>query len=262
MPFWSVASVPYFAFIIATALITRDVRPVARVLAVAGSLLGLALAALAAFTTVFWLRSVILPPIVLLIGYRASGFLWRGPMFNLESKLTAADHALGVHDLVRATPRWLAEVLEFSYAGVYPMIPVALLFYVTYSPAADADWFWSVVLVTDYVCFAMLPFIQTRPPRALETSEPWTTRLRAMNIRILDHASIRMNTVPSGHAAEALACALLVLDAPAAVVGVMVVAAAAVSAGAVFGRYHYAVDIIAGWATALVVFAVLKNVSA
>lgn len=254
MPFWSAASIPYFAFIIAAALITRDVRPAARVLAVGSSLLGLALAALAAFTTVFWLRSVVLPPMVLLIGYRASGFLWRGPMFDLESKLTAADHALGVPALVRATPQWLAEILELSYAGVYPMIPIALVLHLAYSPAPDADWFWSVVLVTDYVCFAMLPFIQTRPPRALEASDPWRSRLRAMNMRIVEHASIGMNTVPSGHAAEALACALLVLDAPAAIVVFMFAAAAGVSAGAVFGRYHYAVDIIAGWGVALAVW--------
>jgi len=50
-----------------------------------------------------------------------------------------------------------------------------------------------------------------------------------------------------------------VLSAPAPVVVVMFVAAAAVSAGAVFGRYHYAVDIVTGWATALGVWAVLAR---
>ena len=258
MPGWSAASVPYFAFIAATALITRDLAPRARLLAAGSSVLGLALAIAAGATDVFWLRSVILPPIVLLIAYRASGFLWRGPMFDLEAKLAAADQALRIPALVRRTPRLLAEFLEFSYAGVYPLIPVALALYLAYSPAPDADWFWTVVLVTDYVCFAMLPFIQTRPPRALETSDPWSTSLRSLNLRILDHASIRMNTVPSGHAAEALAAALLVLAAPPAVVATMFVAAAAVSAGAVFGRYHYSIDIIAGWVTALGVWSLLR----
>ena len=107
------------------------------------------------------------------------------------------------------------------------------------------------MLVTDYVCFAVLPFIQTRPPRALETSQPWRARLRGMNLGSSKHASIRMNTVPSGHAAEALAAALLVVRRPPAVVAAMFIAAAAVSAGAVLGRYHYSIDIIAGWVTAL-----------
>ena len=61
-------------------------------------------------------------------------------------------------------------MLEFAYGGVYPLIPIALLLHLAYAPAPDADLFWTVVLVTDYVCFAMLPFIQTRPPRALESA--------------------------------------------------------------------------------------------
>jgi hypothetical protein len=39
----------------------------------------------------------------------------------------------------------------------------------------------------------------------------------------------------------------------------MFLATAAVSAGAVFGRYHYALDIIAGWATALGVWIVFRQ---
>jgi hypothetical protein len=156
--------------------------------------------------------------------------------------------------MVRRTPIWIAEILELSYLAVYPLIPLALLIHLAYVPGPDADRFWTVVLITDYVCFGMLPFIQTRPPRALETSHPWSARLRSMNLGLLHHTSIGMNTVPSGHAAEALAAALLVLAAPAGIVAVMFIAAAAVSAGAVFGRYHYSLDIISGWATALAVW--------
>ncbi len=257
MPGWSAASVPYFVFIAGAALLTRDLSPQARLLAAGTSVFGLALSLAAAWTDAFWLRSVILPPIVLLIAYRASGFLWRGPMFGIEGTLMAADRALGIPEVVRRTPSWIAEILELAYAGVYPLIPIALLLHLTYSPAPDADRFWTVVLVTDFVCFAMLPFVQTRPPRALEPSHPWTSRLRRLNLSMLHHASIRMNTVPSGHAAEALAAALLVVAAPAGVVAAMFVAAAAVSAGAVLGRYHYAIDIIGGWVAAFGVWVCL-----
>ena len=258
MPGWSAASIPYFVYIVAASVMTRDLRPAARFLAAGSALLGLALSMTAAYTTAFWLRSVILPPIVLLIAYRASGFLWRGPMFGVEATLISADQAFRIPELVRRTPRWIAEVLEFSYAGVYPLVPIAFLVHMLYSRAPDADRFWTIVLVTDYVCFAMLPFIQTRPPRALETGDPWSTHLRAFNMVIVNHASIRMNTVPSGHAAEALASALLVLDAPPPVVVGMFLAGGAVSVGAVFGRYHYALDIIAGWATAIAVWIALR----
>ena len=66
--------------------------------------------------------------------------------------------------------------------------------------------------------------------------------------------SVRVNTFPSGHAAEALAAALLTAAAPAPVNILMLANALAVSAGAVLGRYHYAVDAVAGWVVAVVVW--------
>jgi membrane-associated phospholipid phosphatase len=110
------------------------------------------------------------------------------------------------------------------------------------------------VLITDFVCFGMLPWIQTRPPRALEAAQPWSSGIRSFNVSLLGRLSIGVNTVPSGHAAEALAAALLLSSAPASVSVWVWAAAAAISAGAVFGRYHYAVDAFAGWIVALIVW--------
>jgi hypothetical protein len=137
---------------------------------------------------------------------------------------------------------------------VYLLIPVALVLHLTLTPAPDAARFWTVILVTDYLCFAALPWLQTRPPRTLEAEDPWLSRFRRLNLRVVSAASIRVNTIPSGHAAEGLAAALLVLGAPPAVVATMFACGLAVSAGAVLGRYHYAADAISGWIVALVVW--------
>jgi membrane-associated phospholipid phosphatase len=99
--------------------------------------------------------------------------------------------------------------------------------------------------------------VQTRPPRALEAADPWLSPIRRFNLRLLGAASIQANTFPSGHAAEALAAALLVIGAPVPLVAAMFSAALAISAGAVFGRYHYAADALAGWAVALAVWVAL-----
>ena len=254
MPGWTLASIPYFVYVAALASVSRDLPRGNRALAAGAASLGLLLALAAGFTPVFWIRSIVLPPLVLLIAYHATGFLWRGPMFGIERRLAAADTALSIPVIAKRTPAWLAEFLEFSYAGVYPLIPIALALHMAFAARPDADAFWTVVLVTDYVCFGMLPLIQTRPPRALEQSPPWPARLRHLNLRILNTASIRMNTLPSGHAAEALAAALLVVSAPPVVVLVMFTVAAAISAGAVLGRYHYSVDVVTGWLTALCVW--------
>jgi membrane-associated phospholipid phosphatase len=66
-----------------------------------------------------------------------------------------------------------------------------------------------------------------------------------------------VNTVPSGHAAEALAAALMLSSAPWPVASIMWIFAASISAGAVFGRYHFALDAVAGWLVALGVWAIL-----
>ena len=258
MPIWSLASLPYFGYILLLAWGMPDLPSGARRRAAGSAALGLVLAVAGGLTTAFWLRGLVLPPLVLLIAYRASGFLWRGPMFGVETALADADRALGVPTISRRMPRAIAEFLELAYGGIYPLIPIALLLHLAFSNNPDADHFWTVVLVTDFVCFGMLPLIQTRPPRALEPGVPWHARLRVLNLNILNRASIGMNTVPSGHAAEALAAALLVLDTPPALVAWMFFNAAAISAGAVFGRYHYAVDAIAGWLVAIGVWAIFR----
>jgi len=258
MPVWSAASVIYFLYVLVLSVLMPGLPATSRRRAAASSALGHVLAVAAGLTTTFWLRSLVLPPLVLLIAYRASGFLWRGPMFGVESALAGADRALGVAGISRRIPRAVAEFLELAYGGIYPLIPFALLLHLVFSKSPDADHFWTVVLLTDYVCFGMLPLIQTRPPRNLEQGSPWTARLRALNLNVLNRASIGMNTVPSGHAAEAVAAALLVLDTPPAIVAWMFFNAAAISAGAVFGRYHYAIDALAGWVVAVGVWALLR----
>jgi membrane-associated phospholipid phosphatase len=163
---------------------------------------------------------------------------------------------LRIRQTAAAIERPAAEFLEAAYASVYALIPVALIIQlaVTPSDSLGPDRFWTTILVTDYICFGCLPWIQSRPPRALEPGDPWQSSLRRLNLGIVRTASIRVNTCPSGHAAEALAAALLVSNAIAPVFIAMLFAAIAVSAGAVYGRYHYAVDVIAGWLVAIVVW--------
>jgi membrane-associated phospholipid phosphatase len=203
------------------------------------------------------LHGWLLPPLLLLLAYWTSGLLFTAPMPRAEQALRQIDHVLRVRAISSGMPRGIAELLEFSYAAVYALIPIALALQLQFTAPPDPDRFWTVILVTDYVCFAVLPWIQTRPPRALEPGDPWRSSLRALNLRVLGAASIRVNTFPSGHAAEALAAALLVSNAPFPVVAWRLFNALAVSAGAVFGRYHYATDAIAGWLVALTVWLVM-----
>jgi membrane-associated phospholipid phosphatase len=253
MPAWALAGVLYFGYVAAVALVRRPASGGLR-RALGWCIVGWAICATASWTASFWLRAAVLPPLALLASYWASGAQWVRPMERLEHFLLTSDERLRVPEIAAATPRPLVEFQEFSYAAVYPLIPLALAVHYAVSPTADAERFWSVILITDYVCFGMLPWIQTRPPRALDPRPPWHSSFRAFNVRLLGETSIGFNTVPSGHAAEALAAALMMTTAPWPLAATMWIFAASISAGAVFGRYHFALDAVAGWVVAVLVW--------
>ncbi len=250
---WQLASLIFFGYVLAVAVSLRGLRRAARWRVAAGAVIGVAAIALSLALPSSGVANVwILPPAALLIGYWTSGLLFVAPMPGAERALARIDSALAIDELAGKCPRAVAELLEFAYAFVYPLIPIAL--YLALGQGVSPDRFWTTILLTDYVCFGMLAWVQTRPPRALGFEARWRSRWRVVNLRMLDASSVQVNTFPSGHAAEGLACALLVSGGSPLVAGAMFFIGAAISAGAVFGRYHYAADAVAGWAVALVVF--------
>jgi hypothetical protein len=252
MQIWQASAFAFFGYVILVAAFRPSPGSVR---ALAGAAAGLILAVLSLTVrpdslVLTW----ILPPLVLLVAYWASGFLFAAPDPRQEEALAWLDERWHVAAAGRHVPRVLVEILEAAYSGIYPLIPLALIIHLTFAKAPSPGRFWSVILLTDFICFGFLPWIQTRPPRAREAREPWTSTVRAFNLRLLGATSIQVNTFPSGHAAEAAAAALLTLSAPLWIVAMTLLAALAVAAGAVLGRYHYLADALAGWAVALVVF--------
>ena len=252
---WQTASGVYFVYVAVVAAILPGLPLAKRRLAFFAAAVGLLGTVAARMLANAVLNDWVIPPTLLLFGYWTSGLLFFAPMPRAERVLLTLDRYLGVTRAARMAPRPLAEYLELAYAAVYPAIPIALVIRLIVMNEADASSFWTTILVTDYICFAVLPWVQTRPPRALEAEAPWNARFRAFNLRLLGRTSIHVNTFPSGHAAEALAAALLVIGAPPVVTLSMFVLALSISIGTVLGRYHYAADAIAGWAVALLVWA-------
>lgn len=257
MRLWQLASAAFLLYVAAISMWQGLSRRAARQ-ALAGAVCGLIVVTLADAVESPALSVWIWPPLLLLIGYWSSGRLFVAARPAHEAALIWLDDRLDVRAVARNLPRAVVETLEAAYAGVYLLIPVALAIRLAWFAAPAPDEFWTVALVTDYICFGVLPWIQTRPPRALEPGDPWSSSLRRFNLRLLGATSIQVNTFPSGHAAEALVAALMVVGGPPPIVVLMFLAAVAVSAGAVLGRYHYLVDALAGWVVALVVFVVLS----
>src|SRR5687768_13081841 len=121
------ASFVYFGYVAVVALLLPRLVSRARWRAVGVAVGGLLLTAFTASTTAFWLRDILLPPALLLLSYWASGLLWTAPMPRIEARLAAIDRRLRISDRCAAAPRALCELLEFAYAGVYVLIPIALI---------------------------------------------------------------------------------------------------------------------------------------
>jgi len=194
-----------------------------------------------------------LPGVYLLAGYWLSGLFHTRPAHRLEEQLARFDRRLGLDgrsDLGARLPRPVLEYLEGAYLLVYPLVPAALLVIVLLGGSRSADHFWTVVLLACYGSYSTLVLFMTRPPRATEQPAGGAASrgvlLRKANLFILDRGSIQVNTLPSGHAAGALAAALVVAEVAPLAGAIFTWLALSVAAGSVVGRYHYAIDSILG----------------
>jgi membrane-associated phospholipid phosphatase len=141
---------------------------------------------------------------------------------------------------------WIREICEIAYLCCYPVVPAAFLTVYLKGSIADVDGFWTSVLAAGYVCYISLPWLVSRPPRIVEGSMTGGSRVRDLNLHVLDRFSHGWNTFPSGHVAVAVAAALSVISvAPLAGVAFVVVAIG-IAIGSVSGRYHYLIDTLAG----------------
>ena len=203
-----------------------------------------------------------LPALYLLAGYALSGLFFVAPMPRVQRWLAASDRrlfdAVDFPRLAARAPRALLETLEAAYVGTYALIPGACLYLSLAGPPAAADRFWSLVLLAEFGAFGMLPWIQSRPPWAVEPAGALERRgllMRRLNGWIVRGVSHRANTFPSGHVSGTLAAALAVAEWRPAAGALLGAAAACVASGAVVGRYHYTADVVAGAALAVLVWA-------
>ena len=258
MTIWGLAGAAY-GLLLAFAALTQPIRR--RHLAFVASL-AFALAAVAAgtLTDAFWVN-LLMPGGLLLGGYWLSGFFFRDPQPWLEAWLVRVDHTVRAEQWMDWAPRPIAELLELTYAMDYVVVGGGAIYAATFGTEAVA-YYWSLVLASELASFAPMPWLRSRPPRAVVTTHDGSPEhertgaadgyLRRLNTLILDGASIQANTLPSGHVSGAVAAALGVMAVDAVVGSWLMVAAGLIAVAAVAGRYHYVVDCVAGAAVALV----------
>jgi len=198
------------------------------------------------------------PVAQILIGYELSGLFFQRPMLGAEAWLSRGDRRLferlRLGAAVARAPRVVLELLEAAYVSVYVVLPLGFGVALALAPGVDVDRYWSVVTLAELSAYAVLPWVQTRPPRALNDQMVIASRhlaVRRLNEFILRHGSVQVNTFPSGHAAGAVATALAVAAISPAAGWAFGVLALGIIAASIVGRYHYAADSVAGVFVAL-----------
>ncbi len=148
--------------------------------------------------------------------------------------------------------------LELCYLLVYGVgAYCAAVLYVD-GRRREVNRFWTIYLVGTLTAYALFPYFPSQPPRIAFpgiATPAITTWVRQLNLSILRHATIHSGVFPSAHVSSAFSCAwgmFLVLPERKRFGWGLLIYAISVSIATVYGRYHYAADVIAGFGVSLV----------
>lgn len=198
-----------------------------------------------------------------LVPYWQTGQFFLKPNPRIQDRLMAFDRwLLPITAAKSGTERnSIGFVLEMAYLSCYPLVPLGLAAVYLAGLRTKIDVFWLVLLVSTYLCYAITPLVPAFPPRSVIGDQPvidqpvkTANKGRIFNRWILQHGSIHAISFPSAHVASAFAIAFVLLFYAPWIGSIFLVIAILISLGAIVGRYHYALDVLLGAATALLVF--------
>ena len=161
--------------------------------------------------------------------------------------------------------RWhsvfVSELLHLCYIAYYAIVyvPPALLWLKGRHREFAATTLALVIMYT--ICFIAFVLLPVDGPRFLSgPSAAPEGPIRAIVIWLLDAGSSRGTAFPSAHVAASVVAALYALRFQRTLGIAIVVLTAGMMVGAVYGGYHYAVDVIAGLVTGLLSAAIARAV--
>lgn len=166
------------------------------------------------------------------------------------------DH-FGLRRFIEALGPLIPSVLELSYFVVYAVGPFALAGLYWTKKRDRAPHLLFLYELGTLLAYAFFPFFLSEPPRTafpgmdMPTIHNW---LRRANLGVVNGYGIHSSVFPSAHVSSALSAAIgMVLclpEKPWFGRGLLIYAAI-VSIAVIYGRYHYAIDSVAGIIVAL-----------
>jgi membrane-associated phospholipid phosphatase len=158
----------------------------------------------------------------------------------------------------------LPNLLELSYLLVYALSTFCMATLYLSGNRRHSDAFLVPYLLGLFLSYVQFPFWPSEPPRTLfaATDLPGVDSFfRWVNLTVLGHYGIHTSVFPSAHVSGAIAAALGlrgILGGRRAIVRGLFVYAALVAVATVYGRYHYAVDALAGATVGVAAWAVAR----
>jgi membrane-associated phospholipid phosphatase len=199
------------------------------------------------------------------VGYYLTGFLFVAPSAALEAWLLKWDHRWFGDPTTRFAhwPWWLVAYLDVVYTLCFLLLPGGFAALALTGHSDRANRYWTMVLAADLGAFAPLSFFQTRPPWALEPAPTLSaSRIHRLASYVVKRGTTGVNTFPSGHVAVTIAVAVGVISSLPVTGAILLGVAASIGVACVVGRYHYAVDVLAGAALGVVVCIVVTILGA
>lgn len=165
-------------------------------------------------------------------------------------------HDWGLKAAIESLGPVLPNLLEFTYLLTYsvPVLMVTLI-YVCHRRRRLDDGY-SILLFGTLTAYALYPWFPSEPPRTVfpDADLPVMSLLRAWNLRIVGNYGIHTSVFPSGHSAAAFSAAFavwkLLPEFPWCRWG-MLILSILIAVATVYGRYHFAIDTVAGLGLAL-----------
>ncbi len=200
---------------------------------------------------------ITLPVAGVLLAYKQIGLFARPqPDHALERSWVDWDRLLlsdwGLTRAIDSCGPVLPSLLELLYLLTYA-IPLAGLMILAASRRLDrADRLLACFAASAVCAYALYPFFPSEPPRTIfpgELSGSIDTLLRRINWWILGKGGIHTSVFPSGHVSSALGVGIgLLLALPDRKrYGIALISITpGIALATVYGRYHYAVDALAG----------------
>jgi membrane-associated phospholipid phosphatase len=167
-------------------------------------------------------------------------------------------HEWHVRNMIESAGSLIPFFLELCYLLVYGIGFFCLALLYLKHRTSEIDRFLTVYLIGTLMAYALFPYFPSEPPRFVfpNIDQPLvTTWARRLNLWILKAGTIHVGVFPSAHVSSAFSAAwgmFLVLPQRRVFGFGLLLYALSVSLATVYGRYHYAADVLAGFGVSLI----------